>query len=127
MSKANPKIQRVITLLETRDGQYHGFYMTRCSDGAHIEAQTHGGESNILAALTYDGNDYVRDYLYYHKQITEKVLFALPYAGCSPDDIRAWVAQEFARCGACPKCGGSPVPLFDDGLCADHPRKKVKK
>lgn len=91
------KIKRIILILQSHDGRHHGFRLIRCRDGRMVEAQISGGESNILTALTHNGVEFVRDYFWTTKKIREKELFTLPYAGCLPTDIRAWVAKEFRK------------------------------
>lgn len=91
------KIKKIITYLESPNGQFHGFRLTRCSDGAQVEAQTTGGASNIKSALTNDGTQWVQDYYSYTETLREKELFALPHAGCDPEDIRTWVKKNLKK------------------------------
>jgi hypothetical protein len=88
------KIKRLIILFHNRDERHWGFRLIRCRDGGVCEGQISGGQSNILSALTHDGKDWVRDYVYVVKPMREGELFAMPYAGCSPGDIRAWTRKR---------------------------------
>jgi hypothetical protein len=119
-----PRVERIIAHLHTRDHRYHGFALTRCSDGATIRAQISGGESNVRFGLTFDGHDWLRDYYWYEKQVRENELFVLPYAG-SGEDIRDWVKAEFAKCGDC-ACGWKATPLDEHGQCVDCRSSKKK-
>jgi len=62
-----------------------------------VEGKITGDESNILAALTSDDSGWVHDYFYTKKQLTEKELFAMPYAGCTIEDIREFVKKGFRK------------------------------
>ena len=81
-------IRIIILILHDRSERYYGFRFIRCADGAVVEGQTRGGESNILAALAQHhnrkGTPCRDDYFYTYKQMKEKELFVLPYAGCDP-------------------------------------------
>lgn len=92
-----PKIKRIIALLHTRNERYWGFRVTSVITGESCAAKISGGQSNIMTALTYDGNDWMRDYFLYKDQVTEKELFALTYAGCEPADIRKWVSESMRQ------------------------------
>ena len=91
-------IRIIILILHDRTERCYGFRFIRCADGAMVEGQTRGGESNILAALAQNhdskGSPWRDDYFYTHKQMKEKELFALPYAGSHPDDIYKWVQER---------------------------------
>lgn len=93
----NRRINWIILLFETRDGRHFAFRMIRCRDGRMVEGKVSGGESNIKTALTHDGKEWRNDYFWTKKPMCESELFALPYAGCSPDEIRTWVAREFRK------------------------------
>jgi hypothetical protein len=89
-------ITGILLILETRNGRYWGFRFTDCATGRTVSGQISGGESNILAALTHDGENWRRDVYRVNKTIPERELFALPYAGCVPDEIRAWTRNALS-------------------------------
>jgi hypothetical protein len=91
------KIQRILIVLETRSGRYYGFRCTDVASGRTVEAQITGGESNILSALTNDGQNWRTDVYRETLQVTEKHLFALPHAGCQPGEIRQWFEQAMSK------------------------------
>jgi len=91
------KIKKIITLLESPNGKYHGFRVTRCSDGKQVEGQINAGESNIKFALTNDGKNWVHNYYWHTEKTPEKTLFSLPYAGGNPEDIREFVEKAFRK------------------------------
>lgn len=97
---AVPKIRRIVVILETsgrRGPVYYGFRYTDTNTGITVEAQTTcSGESNILRALTHDGQAWRSDYYRETINVTERHLFALPQAGCDPEEIRRWVADTSA-------------------------------
>jgi len=84
-------IRRIIVILTNRTARYWGFRYIRCSDGATVEAQSQGGESNILMALGNSGDGWLNDYFWTQKTVPESEIFGLPCAGCHPDEIRKWV------------------------------------
>ena len=91
------KIKRIICILHSRDKRYWGFTLTDCKTGKTVSGYTTGGECNVRTALTHDGEGWVYDYFLVRLQWKEKELFALPFVGCHPDDIRRWVKNEFKK------------------------------
>jgi hypothetical protein len=89
-------IKRIIIILESPNGRYYGFRFIRCRDGATCEARTNGGEGNILQGLANDGSKWFDDYFWTTKETREREIFALPYAGCSPEDIRKFVKKNLS-------------------------------
>lgn len=87
-------IALIICILESPNGRYYGFQLTRCADRAIVECQTSGGESNIRAALTHDGKNWRDDCYVYTARSTERQIFGLPNAGCKPEKIRAFVDSK---------------------------------
>lgn len=95
-------INIIILILHNRSERYYGFRFIRCSDGATVEGKISGGESNVRAALTQNhdvrqGPVWREDYFYTYKQIKEKEIFALPYAGCDPKEIYDWVQNQLPK------------------------------
>jgi hypothetical protein len=92
------KIKRIIQHLSTRRtaaGTIHwGFRVTRTSDGKQVEGKITGGGSNISAALTNNGKEWVNDTFSVYNTVSASEIISLPYAGCCPDDIRAWVKEQ---------------------------------
>ena len=91
-----PGIKFIIAILESRNGRHYGFRVTRCSDQRRVEGHINASESNLLFALTNDGN-WRKDCYRYSKQATEKEIFGLPYAGTTPVEIREFVRKQFAK------------------------------
>lgn len=89
-------IKKIILILQSPNGRYYGFRYIRCEDGAVCEGQVSGNESNILYALTHNGKEWVHDYFYTTKTMPERELFAMPYAGCGPENIRKWVEDHLS-------------------------------
>lgn len=89
-------ITRIIAILESPNGRYYGFRFTRCADGAVVEGQISGGDSNIRHAFGYDHvKGGWRDDYYTHTQRTpEKEIFKLPNAGCSGPELEAYVQSQ---------------------------------
>lgn len=87
-------INRILVILESRNGRHYGFRYIRCADGAVVEGHISGGESNLKAALLADSKGWHDDYFYTTKETKESVIFGLPYVGCHPDEIRAWVEKQ---------------------------------
>lgn len=84
-------VTHILAILESPNGRYFGFRLTRCADGAQCEASTTGTDNNIRAAFCREADSRA----YVHVQTTkEKDIFRLQHAGCSPEDLRAWAQSN---------------------------------
>lgn len=77
---------------------YYFFVATDPKTGVWTEAKTSGGESNISSIYRYMGLEADERSVTYEempiRQFDRRVK-EMPYAGCSPEDLAAWVTREF--------------------------------
>ncbi len=90
------KTNAVLVILESPNGRYWGFHFHDCASGKTVSAQITGGDSNIRLALTNDGRNWRSDVFIVTQTCKERSLFALPHAGCHPDELRKYVQTHLA-------------------------------
>ncbi len=87
-------LTHILAILESPNGRYFGFRLTRCADGAQCEASTTGTDNNLKSAFCSDARGW-HSHTYTHVvRTSERDIFKLQHAGCSPDDLRAWAANN---------------------------------
>ena len=93
------KINIILAILESPNGRYYGFRITRCRDGKTVEAQV-TVKASIRSALLYSKEipgGWRSDSYVFPLIMKERELFKLPCAGGSSESIQAWVKKNLGK------------------------------